>query len=174
MQEGLVEVYTGEGKGKTTAAFGLALRALGRGKRVIIFQFIKSSSYPSGEVLALREAFPQLEIVIGGSGRFIMEKPTEEDISLAKDLYNRIVSATTSGEYDLVIVDEIFPAYRVRLISLEEIVDLINKKSSNTELVLTGRGAPEEIIELAHLVTEMREIKHPYKQGIKARMGIEY
>lgn len=174
MQKGLVEIYTGDGKGKTTAAFGLALRALGRGKRVIIFQFIKSDSSPSGEVLALRKSFPELEIVIGGRGRFIVGKPSEEDISLAKDLYRRIVSSASSGEYDLVIVDEIFPAYRVGLISLGEIIELIDKKSANTELVLTGRGAPEEIIKLAHLVTDMREIKHPYKEGIKARIGIEY
>lgn len=174
MQEGLVEVYTGNGKGKTTSAFGLALRALGRGKKVIIFQFIKSADSPSGEVLALKEAFPELEIVIGGKGKFIVREPSEEDISLAKSLYCKILSAVSSDKYDIVIVDEIFPAYRAGLISLEEIIQLINKKSIGTELVLTGRDAPEEVIRLAHLVTEMKEIKHPYKQGIKARIGIEY
>jgi len=174
MQKGLVEVYTGNGKGKTTSAFGLVLRALGRGKRVIIFQFIKSSDFPSGEVIALKKAFPEVEIIQGGSGRFIKGSPTEEDISMAKNLYKKIVLSASSGEYDMVIVDEIFPAYNVGLITLEEILDLIEKKADNTELVLTGRGAPEEVIRLSHLVTEMREIKHPYKEGIKARMGIEY
>ncbi len=174
MQKGLVEVYTGNGKGKTTSAFGLVLRALGRGKRVIIFQFIKSSDFPSGEVIALKKAFPEVEIIQGGSGRFIKGSPTEEDISMAKNLYKKIVLSASSGEYDMVIVDEIFPAYNVGLITLEEILGLIEKKADNTELVLTGRGAPEEVIRLSHLVTEMREIKHPYKEGIKARMGIEY
>jgi len=174
MQKGLVEVYTGNGKGKTTSAFGLVLRALGRGKRVIIFQFIKSSDFPSGEVIALKKAFPEVEIIQGGSGRFIKGSPTEEDISMAKNLYKKIVLSASSGEYDMVIVDEIFPAYNVGLITLEEILDLIEKRADNTELVLTGRGAPEEVIRLSHLVTEMREIKHPYKEGIKARMGIEY
>ena len=174
MWEGLVEVYTGDGKGKTTCAFGLALRALGRGKKVIIFQFIKSISSPSGEVIALKKAFPELEIIPGGMGRFIIGEPTEEDLSLAKDLYNRILLTVSSDKYDMVIADEIFPAYRAGLISLEEVTELINKKSAGTELVLTGRGAPEEIIRLAHLVTEMKKIKHPYEQGIKARIGIEY
>ena len=174
MQKGLVEVYTGNGKGKTTSAFGLVLRALGRGKRVIIFQFIKSSDFPSGEVIALKKAFPEVEIIQGGSGRFIKGSPTEEDISMAKNLYKKVVQSASSGEYDIVIVDEIFPAYNVGLITLEEILELIEKKDDNTELVLTGRGAPEEVISLSHLVTEMREIKHPYKEGVKARMGIEY
>jgi|YelNatPaOPRAMG01_1025707.scaffolds.fasta_scaffold03915_10 cob(I)alamin adenosyltransferase len=174
MQKGLVEVYTGNGKGKTTSAFGLVLRALGRGKRVIIFQFIKSSDFPSGEVIALKKAFPEVEIIQGGSGRFIKGSPTEEDISMAKNLYKKVVQSASSGEYDIVIVDEIFPAYNVGLITLEEILELIEKKADNTELVLTGRGAPEEVIRLSHLVTEMREIKHPYKEGVKARMGIEY
>ncbi|MBC7319777.1 cob(I)yrinic acid a,c-diamide adenosyltransferase [bacterium] len=174
MQKGLVEVYTGDGKGKTTSAFGLVLRALGRGKKVIIFQFIKSSTSPSGEVIALRKAFPEVEIIQGGSGRFITTKPTEEDIALAKALYERILLAVSSGRYDIVVVDEIFPAYNVGLITLEEIIGLIERKAENTELVLTGRGAPEEIIRLSHLVTEMRDVKHPYREGIKARIGIEY
>ncbi len=174
MQKGLVEVYTGDGKGKTTSAFGLVLRALGRGKKVIIFQFIKSSSFPSGEVIALRMAFPEVEIIQGGSGRFINTKPTEDDIALAKILYEKILSAVSSGRYDIVVVDEVFPAYNVGLITLKDILDLIEKKAENTELVLTGRGAPEEVIRLSHLVTEMKEIKHPFRDGIKARIGIEY
>ncbi|MCX7795507.1 MAG: cob(I)yrinic acid a,c-diamide adenosyltransferase [bacterium] len=174
MQKGLVEVYTGDGKGKTTSAFGLALRALGRGKKVIIFQFIKSSTSPSGEVIALKKAFPEVEIIQGGRGRFITDKPTEEDIALSKSLYKKILSAVSSGMYDIVVVDEIFPAYNIGLITLDEIIALIERKAENTELVLTGRGAPEEIIKLSHLVTEMREVKHPYKEGIKARIGIEY
>lgn len=174
MQKGLVEVYTGDGKGKTTSAFGLVLRALGRGKKVIIFQFIKSSTSPSGEVIALRMAFPEVEIIQGGSGRFITNRPTEEDMALAKTLYEKILSVVSSGRYDMVVVDEIFPAYNVGLITLKDILDLIEKKAKNTELVLTGRGAPEEVIRLSHLVTEMKEIKHPFRDGIKARIGIEY
>lgn len=174
MQKGLVEVYTGDGKGKTTSAFGLVLRALGRGKKVIIFQFIKSSAFPSGEVIALRMAFPEVEIIQGGSGRFINTKLTEDDIALAKILYEKILLAVSSGRYDMVVVDEIFPAYNVRLITLKDILDLIEKRAENTELVLTGRGAPEEVIRLSHLVTEMKEIKHPFRDGIKARVGIEY
>ncbi len=174
MQKGLVEVYTGDGKGKTTSAFGLVLRALGRGKKVIIFQFMKSSNSPSGEVIALKKAFPEVDIIQGGSGRFIKAKPTEEDIILARNLYEKVLRSVSSGIYDIVVVDEIFPAYNSGLITLEDILMLIEKKADNTELVLTGRRAPEEVIRLSHLVTEMREIKHPYKEGIKARMGIEY
>jgi cob(I)alamin adenosyltransferase len=174
MQEGLTEIYTGNGKGKTTAAFGLALRALGRNKRVTIFQFLKPSSSPSGEVIALKRLYPELEIIQGGRKRFIIGKPEEEDIILAKNLLKKIILAVSSGEYDIVIVDEVFPAYYSRVISIDDIKEIIGKKSSRTELVLTGRDAPEEIIEYADLVTEMREIKHPYTNGIKAREGIEY
>jgi cob(I)alamin adenosyltransferase len=174
MQKGLVEVYTGNGKGKTTAAFGLALRALGRDKKVIIFQFLKPPESPSGEVIALKKVHPELEIIQGGREKFVMGKPEEKDTVLAKNLLEKIILAVSSGEYDIIIVDEIFPAYQVGVISVEDIKEIIDKKSPKTELILTGRNAPEEIFEYADLVTEMREIKHPYSKGIKAREGIEF
>jgi len=174
MQEGLIEVYTGDGKGKTTAAFGLALRALGRNKSVIIFQFLKPPDTPSGEVIALKKAYPETEIIQGGRERFVIGRPEEEDILLAKTLLEKIILAVSSGEYDIIIVDEVFPAYKAGVISIEDIKKIIQKKSSNTELVLTGRGAPEEILKEVDLITEMKEVKHPYYKGVKAREGIEF
>ncbi|MGB9681819.1 MAG: cob(I)yrinic acid a,c-diamide adenosyltransferase [bacterium] len=174
MQKGLVEIYTGDGKGKTTAAFGLVLRALGRDKKVIIFQFLKPPVPLSGEVIALKKAYPDLEIIQGGRNRFVIGNPEKEDILLAKELLNKIILAVSSGRYDIIVIDEVFPAYRSGVISIDDIKEIIDKKTPNTELILTGRGAPEEILQEADLITEMRKIRHPYDKGVKAREGIEF
>jgi len=173
LEKGLVEVYTGNGKGKTSAAFGLALRAIGRGLKVYIIQFIKGG-FDYGE-LHILEKLPNLELKAFGRGRFITQKPPgKEDIALAEEALTLAHGVVKSGEYDVVILDEVNVALSLKLISLDDVLELIKSKPKHVELVLTGRYAPEEIIEVADLVTEMTEVKHPFNKGYQARRGIEY
>lgn len=167
-----VQIYTGNGKGKTTASLGLAVRALGNGWKVLLCQFMKGQNY--GELKSL-STFSNMTIRRFGTGNFIrkIENVQEIDKKLAREGYSFLKEVIQSGEYSLVIADEIFVARRFGLVSSEEILSLIQLKSENTELVLTGRHAPDEIIEKADLVTEMCEVKHYFKQGVKAREGIE-
>ena len=169
--KGYVQVYTGDGKGKTTAAFGLALRAAGAGLRTFIGQFMKGT--PSGE-LAAAERFPDL-IIIRQYGRrgFIGREPTQEDRKAAAAGLADIRGIITSGEHDLVVLDEINVAIAYDLISVDEVLQLVDTKPEHVELVLTGRKADPRIIERADLVTEMREVKHYYARGVRAREGIE-
>ena len=170
--KGYVQIYTGNGKGKTTAAFGLALRACGADKKVFIAQFVKGKTY--SEIKAAQNYLPQAEIKQYGNGYFIVKKPTDADIESAQQGLNEIKELIQSERYDLVILDEIFIALHYKLISVEAVTELITNKPANLELVLTGRYAPNEIIELADLVTEMKEVKHYYKKGVPARKGIEF
>lgn len=171
--QGLVQVYTGEGKGKTSAAFGLALRALGRGLKVYVVQFIKGG-FDYGELHTLQQ-LANLELRAFGRGKFITEKPPEkEDINLACEALEWSEKVVASGEYDVVILDEANVALSLKLIDLKDIAKLVKNKPRHVELVLTGRNAPQEIIELADLVTEMKEIKHPFSKGVPPRKGIEY
>ncbi len=172
MKQGLVQIYTGDGKGKTTAALGLALRAAGRGLKVFIGQFAKGMLY--GELEALKRFEPQITLHQYGRKCFIRDEPTEEDVRLAREGWREIQEIMEKGEYDLLIVDEMGIALYYRLVSLEEITDLIRRKPVSVELVLTGRKIPEELYPQADLVTEMREIKHYYNAGVQARKGIEY
>jgi len=173
LDPGLVEIYTGDGKGKTTAAVGLAIRAIGRGLRVFIIQFIKGG-FDFGELHVL-EKLPNIEIRAFGRGRFITSSgPGEEDLAEARRAMELARKVVMSGEYDIVILDEINVAIYFGLVSLEEVLDLIKNKPPHVELVLTGRKAPEELIEAADLVTEMREVKHPYRRGLPPRPGIEF
>lgn len=173
LEKGLVQVYTGDGKGKTSAAFGLALRAIGRGLKVYIIQFIKGG-FDYGE-LYMVDKLPNLELKAFGRGRFVMEKPPgKEDIKLAQEAFQLVEEVVKSGKYDIVILDEINVALNLKLINLEEVLKLIKNKPKHVELVLTGRCAPDEIIEAADLVTEMKEVKHPFNKGFQARKGIEY
>ncbi len=173
LEKGLVQVYTGDGKGKTSAAFGLALRAIGRGLKVYIIQFIKGG-FDYGE-LYMVDKLPNLELKAFGRGRFVMEKPPgKEDIKLAQEAFQLVEEVVKSGKYDIVILDEINVALNLKLINLEEVLELIKNKPKHVELVLTGRCAPDEIIEAADLVTEMKEVKHPFNKGFQARKGIEY
>lgn len=173
LEIGLTQVYTGEGKGKTSAAFGLALRAIGRGLKVYMVQFIKGG-FDYGELYVV-ERLPNLEMAVFGRGQFILKSsPTEEDLEQAREALDHAKRIVGCGEYDVVVLDEINVALNQKLIDVEEVVDLIKNKPRHVELVLTGRSAPPKIIEVADLVTEMREIKHPYSQGIEARKGIEY
>jgi len=173
LEKGLVQVYTGDGKGKTSAAFGLALRAIGRGLKVYVIQFIKGG-FDYGE-LYIVDKLPNLTLKAFGRGQFVTRKPPDNvDVELAEEAFALAKKVVESGEYDLVILDEINVALNLNLLSLEKVLELIKNKPKHVELVLTGRYAPNEIIEVADLVTEMREVKHPYRRGCLAREGIDY
>jgi cob(I)alamin adenosyltransferase len=172
MKKGLVQIYTGEGKGKTTAALGLSLRAAGRGLKVFIAQFAKGMLY--GELEALKRFSPQITLHQFGRKCFIEDEPTAEDFRLAREGWKEIREVLKRCEFDLLILDEIGIALHYKLISLEEVMDLIRGKPDSVELVLTGRKIPETLYEQADLVTEMREIKHYYNAGVQARKGIEF
>ena len=168
-----MQVYTGNGKGKTTAAFGLALRAIGRGLKVYVIQFIKGG-FDYGE-LYIADKLPNLKLKAFGRGKFVTEKPAEkEDVKLAEEALALAEKVIKSGEYDIVILDEVNVALDLKLIKTEKVVELMKSKPRHVELVLTGRYAPAEIVEIADLVTEMKEIKHPFSKGQQARKGIEY
>ena len=173
LENGLVQVYTGNGKGKTTAAFGLALRAIGRGLKVYIIQFIKGG-FDYGELYVV-DKLPNLKLKAFGRGKFVTEKPAgKEDVELAEEALALAEEVVKSGEYDIVILDEINVALSLKLIKTEKVLELIKNKPKHVELILTGRYAPNEIIEAADLVTEMKEVKHPFNKGYQARKGIEY
>ena len=185
LTKGLVQVYTGPGKGKTTAALGLALRASGRGLRVCFIQFLKGG-WESGERNAVARLAPQVEIHAFGAAEWGDRReagegtpwwelpPSEEDRRQAQEAMLFARRAVTGGAYDIVVLDEIFGALRFELISLDEVMGLICAKPPRVELVLTGREAPDKVIEAADLVTEMHPVRHPYDRGVKAREGIEY
>jgi cob(I)alamin adenosyltransferase len=173
LEKGLIQVYTGNGKGKTTAALGLALRAVGRELRVCMIQFMKGGG-PYGEQLAAEKLAPFLTILQTGSGNWCRKGiPAPDDIRLAGEALALAEKTLTEGQYDIVILDEINNAVHYGLISADEVLKLIALKPETVELVLTGRNADLRIIAAADLVTEMREIKHYYKKGIRARYGIE-
>jgi cob(I)alamin adenosyltransferase len=172
MEKGFVQIYTGEGKGKTTAALGLCLRAAGRGLKVFIAQFAKGMFY--GELKALEQFSPQITLRQYGRRCFIEGQPTEEDRRLAREGWKEIRAVLERGEYDLLVLDEIGIALHYELISLNEVEELVEGKPTGVELVLTGRKIPEGLFDKADLVTEMREIKHYYNTGVNARKGIEY
>lgn len=170
--KGYVQVYTGDGKGKTTAAFGLALRAVGQGFRVFIAQFAKGENY--GEIKTVRENLPNITVKQYGRKCFIVDKPNTEDIRLAREGLADVKSAIQSGTYDLVILDEANIAVYYHLFSVDELLNLIRNKPENVELVITGRKADPKILDAADLITEMKEIRHYYQKGVSARVGIEY
>ena len=173
LERGLTQVYTGDGKGKTSAALGLALRAVGRGLKVYVIQFIKGG-FDYGELHIVGD-LPRIELVAYGTGKFIDKgSPDDEDIVQARKALEHAREILYGGEHDVVILDEVNVAITFGLVQAEDVLTLIKEKPGNVELVLTGRGAPDKIIEAADLVTEMREIKHPFNAGVKARKGIEY
>lgn len=175
MRKGYIQVYTGNGKGKTTAALGLALRAAGAGLKVFVAQFIKSKR--CSEHKALERFKDLITIRLYGTGFIKKRKEKEQQIKAIKAAQKGLKVAKkiiASENYDIVILDEINLATHLGLISVEELLDLIEKKPAKLELLLTGRYADRRIIEKADLVTEMKEIKHYYKKGVKARKGIEH
>lgn len=170
---GLVIVITGNGKAKTTAAFGQALRAIGHGFKVFIVQFMKGRKY--GEFKAARKYLPNLTVCLSGLDSFVMRgNPAVVDIELARKGWQRAVKAINSGKYNMVILDEINVALDFKLLDMREVVELIKNKPRNLDLILTGRYAPPAIIRNADTVSEIKEIKHHYRTGIKDRAGIEY
>ena len=175
-KDGLTIVYTGKGKGKTTAALGIALRATGYKKKICMIQFIKGS-WHYGEMDSSKRLEPEFEMVAIGKGfvGIIDDKsPKIDHENVAKEAIKISNEKIQSGKYDIVILDEINYAVNLNLISLEDVLDLINSKPQNVDLVLTGNYVKKEVIEAADLVTEMREIKHPFQQGIKAKKGIDF
>lgn len=173
LERGLIQVYTGDGKGKTTAALGLALRAAGHGLQVYIVQFMKGWPH-YGELVSLA-ALPNITLIQFGRPNFVhREHPDPRDIHLAQEAYQHSLDILTKGQYDVIILDEINVALDYHLISLEQVLALLDVKPPHVELVLTGRSAHPQVLERAHLVTEMREMKHPYQSGIEGRKGIEY
>ncbi|KAG0512065.1 MAG: cob(I)yrinic acid a,c-diamide adenosyltransferase [Nitrosopumilaceae archaeon] len=176
MEKGLVIVYTGGGKGKTTAALGMALRAVGHNQKICIIQFIKGS-WHYGELNSLKRLEPEVELVRMGKGfvGIIDDKsPREEHEKIAKEGIKVSKEKIQSKKYDIIILDEVNYAVNLGLIELNDVLDLIKTKPSELNLVLTGNHVKSEIIEEADLVTEMREIKHPFKSGIKAKKGIDF
>lgn len=171
--KGLIIVITGNGKGKTTSAFGQALRAIGQGYKVFILQFMKGREY--GEFIAAEKYLPNLTIRKSGLDSFVMRgKPAAIDIELAQKGLDTARKAIMSGKYDMVILDEINVALDFKLIKLKEVLELIKSKPPVLNLILTGRYAAKEIIKIADTVSEVQEIKHHYNAGIKDRAGIEY
>jgi cob(I)alamin adenosyltransferase len=168
--KGLVHVYTGDGKGKTTAALGLAMRAVGQGMKVAFIQFLKGQ--PCGEHSFAKQykPFEIVQISVGDSFKKEKEQLSQE----AQQTLAYAEQEILGGKYDLVILDEIFAAISQGLITVKQVLDLLNSKPSSVELVLTGRKAPPEIVQRADLVTEMLMIKHPFNEGTSARRGIEY
>ena len=169
----MIQIYTGDGKGKTTAALGLALRAAGHGFKIIMIQFMKGKiNY--GE-LKSAENLPNFKIEQYGRPEFVNpENPDKEDIRLAKRGFERAEEVTKGREFDIVILDEINVAVSFGLISVADVIELIKDTPKETELVLTGRYMPEEFVEYADLISEIREVKHHFQKGKEARKGIEY
>ena len=175
-EKGLVIVYTGNGKGKTTAALGMALRAIGYDHKVCMLQFIKGS-WHYGEMDSSKKLEPNFELIAVGKGFVgILDdnSPREEHEKYAAEAVRICREKIFSDKYDVIILDEVNYAITLGLIDVQEIIKIIKEKPSELDLVLTGRDVKEEIVELADLVTEMKEIKHPFKSGIKAKKGIDF
>jgi len=174
LEKGLVQVYTGDGKGKTTAALGLALRAVGRGLKVVIIQFLKADG-STGELISARRLWPELEIKSMGKTGFIgPDGPTAQDVSLARAALDEARNIIRKGACDVLVLDEINVALSLGLVSEAAVLELMTNKPPFLELILTGRGAPHSILEKAHLVTTMSSTRHYFDQGQSARHGIEH
>ena len=172
LKKGYIQLYTGNGKGKTTAALGQALRAAGAGLNTVIIQFMKGQHY--SELDSIKK-IKEITIEQFGSKNFytINDENFEEQYTLAQNGIKRAQEVLNNNKFDIIILDEIVTALYFKILTLDEIIKLIEQKPNNKELILTGRGAPQHLISLCDLVTEMTEIKHYYEQGITARKGIE-
>lgn len=169
---GLVIVNTGDGKGKTTAALGVVMRAWGRGMRVCMVQFIKNRNANFGEEQAARKM--GVEMIPLGDGFTWMSKDLDHDRALAREGWALCQQKIASGEYDIVVLDEITYCFNYGWLDLDEVLDVLRQRESRLHVILTGRDAPAGLIAYADLVTEMREVKHPYKEGVQAQKGIEF
>jgi cob(I)alamin adenosyltransferase len=170
-RRGLVMVFTGPGKGKTTAAFGAALRAAGNGLRVLIVQFIKS--HPTGEALAVGKV-PEIEVRTTGQGMIRGGRPRPEDLDAARNAWESVVAAVQFGDYDLLVLDEVGPALKYGLLETEQVLNLLEARPYRLHLILTGRDMPPAVIEAADTATTLVETKHHFAAGIKSQPGIEY
>lgn len=168
--KGYIQIYTGNGKGKTTCALGLSLRAVCAGKKVFFGQFVKGMKYSELDAIKYLPGFKMKQY---GRDCFIFNKPSQEDIDIAKEGLKEIENILKSEEYDIVVLDELNIAIHYNLVSVEEVIDILKNKNEKIEVIITGRYAREELINLADLVTEMKEVKHYYKKGVEARVGIE-
>lgn len=170
LEKGYIQVYTGNGKGKTTAALGITLRTICAGNKVFFGQFMKGQDYSEKKAV---QFLPGLTMEQFGGKCFINGAPTEKDIADAKAGLARMREVLSSGQYDLVVFDEINTTLFFKLVTVEEVMAVLDLKPEKTEVILTGRYAPQEIIDRADLCTEMKEIKHYYNAGVDARVGIE-
>jgi len=173
LQQGFVQIYTGNGKGKSTAAIGQAVRAAGFGLKSYIAQFMKE--YPYNELISLKNLSDWITIEQFCGDEFVYKKelPGEEELAQAKKGLSTTTKNMLSGDYDLIILDEAIVAIYFKLIELKDLIEIVELKPENVELILTGRYCPEELIELADLVTEMKEVKHYFRKGVLTRKGIE-
>jgi cob(I)alamin adenosyltransferase len=172
LARGLIRIHTGNGKGKTTTALGLAMLAVGRGLKVSIVHFLKGRT--TGENLAAPRFSPELTIRYFGRPGFINRSPNSEDKALVREGWDFVRGILAGGEYDLVVLDEINRALSLGLISVQEVIEALNQRPPGVEVVLTGRQAPDELIAIADIVTEMYLVKHYYQAGVQARRGIEW
>ncbi|BFK82089.1 cob(I)yrinic acid a,c-diamide adenosyltransferase [Clostridium baratii] len=175
MELGLIHIYCGDGKGKTTAAMGLGMRAAGRRKKVLLTQFLKSNK--TGELNSIEKLSEFFHVVKGvPAKKFVWNMNEEEKLEVKKEHTNRFREVTKKAieeEYDLLILDEIIATINRDFVMLSEVIDFLNNKPTGLEVVMTGRNPKEELIELADYVSEIKAIKHPYNKGIKSRVGIE-
>ena len=171
MDKGYIQIYTGNGKGKTTAAIGLAVRAAGAGKKVLFSQFLKQERHSEHKALKLLEK--NISVQCFGTGSFVRGTPAESHREAVQQGFNYLTDIFNKCEFDVIIIDEVFATVSTGLLSVENILDLLSKKPLNVEVVVTGRDAPEQIVNVADLVTEMVEVKHYYHNGVPARIGIE-
>ena len=179
LEKGLVQIYTGDGKGKTTAAFGLALRAAGQGNKVLIYQFLKPPSLDIGERFAIqlgaiRIRIESLDVPWDMAESFKDETAVSKMQKAIKEVLERIAQTAEKKFYDVLILDEIIFCLSKDLVKFEDIKNIVDRKDPAVEIVMTGRGATEELMALADLVTEIKNIKHPFDKGISARRGIEF
>ncbi len=171
MQQGFIHIYTGNGKGKTTAAIGLAIRAVGAEKKVFIGQFVKNMIY--SEIKTINSIIPQIQTAQYGNSCFLKRDINEEDKIAAQKGLTDIKEKLTSNLYDVVILDEITIAIYYKLISVKDVLDVIKQKPKSTELIITGRYAPSELIDIADLISDIQEVKHYYQKGVLSRKGID-
>lgn len=171
LMEGCIQIYTGNGKGKTTSALGLAIQAVGAGKKVFIGQFLKSGKY--SEIKSLKQFPDQVWVEHYGLGKFVKGRPSKEDIQAGKKGFQNIAKVMGAGDHDMIIIDEGNVAVKYGIISEASLLDLFDRKPEHVDLVITGRGATASVMDRADHVVELKEAKHYYKKGVKARVGIE-
>jgi len=179
MKKGIIQIYTGSGKGKTTAALGLAIRAIGQGLKVCMIQFAKPCDFDTGEKKIVKKLVIDLKLVQFGDSRTWVKPTSEQEITVdmkkaGSEALEFAKECMTKGDVDVLILDEIIVAVNLGIIAEDDLISIMKSKPTGVELIMTGRGATIRMMDLADLVTEMKEIKHPFQKGINARKGIDY